>query len=149
MAKIEIRKTNTEKNATELRTDLHAAGVKMASIYIDGNLIGAMGYTTEKDLDAAKLALQSAIDGSKTVGDALDKLSKIAKLDDAGVSNVCEQVKINNTDVIIDYQKAQAVDLDGKTIADLKDMKCDLPVDAVRELLVARATIKICGRCRK
>lgn len=141
---INITKTETKKNTVELLQTISATGTKLTMISINGQTIGCAGYTSETDRKAMEKAIQEAVDGSENTREAVDKLTQIAKLSDAGLvaSYALEQIKVGSTDVIIDYTERNARSLCGKIIADLKDLgDVELPLKAIKTILIDRVKI--------
>ena len=121
---ININKTEAKKNTVELLRAISKNGTKLTMININGQTVGCAGYTSEADRKAMEKAIQEAVDGSETTREAIDKLTQIAKLSDAGLvaNDTLEQIKVGTTDVIIDYAARNARALCGKVVADLKDL---------------------------
>lgn len=141
---INITKTETKKNTVELLRAISANGTKLTMININGQTVGCAGYTSEADRKAMEKAIQEAVDGSETTAEAINKLTQIAKLSDAGLvaSDALEQVKIGSTDIIIDYAARNARALCGKIVADLKDLgDVELPAKAIKAILIDRVKL--------
>lgn len=141
---INVTKTETKKNTVELLRAISANGTKLTIININGQTVGCAGYTSEADRKAMEKAIQEVVDGSETTQEAINKLTQIAKLSDAGLvaSEALEQIKIGTTDVIIDYAARNARALCGKIVADLKDLgEVELPNEAIKTILIDRVKL--------
>lgn len=141
---INITKTETKKNTVELLQTISATGTKLTMISINGQTVGCAGYTSEADRKAMEKAIQEAVDGSESTGEAINKLTQIAKLSDAGLvaTYALEQVKVGTTDIIIDYTERNARTLCGKIVADLKDLgDVELPTKAIKTILIDRVKL--------
>lgn len=141
---INITKTETKKNTVELLQKISATGTKLTMININGQTVGCAGYTSEDDRKAMERAIQEAVDGSDTTQEAVNKLTQIAKLSDAGLvsSYALEQVKVGTTDIIIDYTERNARTLCGKIVADMKDLgDVELPSNAIKTILIDRVKL--------
>jgi len=141
---INITKTETKKNTVELLQKISETGTKFTMISINGQTVGCAGYTSEADREAMEKAIQEAVDGSETTREAVDKLTQIAKLSDAGLVATCalEQIKVGAADIIIDYTERNARSLCGKVVADLKDLgDVELPNEAIKNILIDRVKL--------
>ena len=141
---ININKTEAKKNTVELLRAISKNGTKLTMININGQTVGCAGYTSEADRKAMEKAIQEAVDGSETTREAIDKLTQIAKLSDAGLvaNDTLEQIKVGTTDVIIDYAARNARALCGKVVADLKDLgDVELPHEAIKTILIDRVKL--------
>lgn len=141
---INITKTETKKNTVELLRAISVNGTKLTMININGQTVGCAGYTSEADRKAMEKAIQEAVDGSETTAEAINKLTQIAKLSDAGLvaSDALEQVKVGSTDIIIDYAARNARTLCGKIVVDLKDLgDVELPNEAIKTILIDRVKL--------
>ena len=147
-----IKNTPVKKTTVQLIAETNRDGVTMERISIDGVKIGTMGYTSQKDKEAALRLIQRVVDNSENTGYAL--YSEImntcmtgAALQDEGIeARTSEEVEIDGVPVIINYEAEKAyigVNLELKAIADLEDLDCALPPEAVKALLVERSKTKI------
>ena len=145
----DITKTVTTKKTTvELVAETNRDGVTMEYISIDGVKIGTMGYTSQKDKDAALRLIQRVVDNSENTGYALYNeimtvcMTGAAMYEEGIEAKESEEVEIEGVPVIINYtvQKAYiGVNTELQVVADLEDLDVELPDVAVKALLVERA----------
>ena len=133
-----IERTNTAKNAVEIRSELAAGGITVEYIVINGQKCGVLGTASEKDKEAAIKTLQTALDASDgNLCAAMNKLNIIATMEEHEIKPD-EMVKVRNRDIIISYEAKTAYTVQGKEIANCKDLE-DIPTEAIKALLIARA----------
>lgn len=145
----DIQKTVTPKKTTvELVAETNRDGVTMEYISIDGVKIGTMGYTSQKDKDAALRLIQRVVDNSENTGYALYReimetcMTGAAMMEEGIQAAESEEVEIEGVPIIINYEVQKAyigVNQELKVIADLEDLDAELPDVAVKALLVERA----------
>ena len=129
--------TNTRKNAVEIREELKANGTKIEYIVIDGQKVGVLGSTSEKDRQNAIAAIQKALDASDgNIYEMMQKLETIATIEEKEIEPD-EMIEICGEDVIISYAAKTAYTIDGEEIVDCKDLP-DMPNEAIKAVLVAR-----------
>ncbi len=129
--------TNTRKNAVEIREELRANGTKIEYIVIDGQKVGVLGSTSEKDRQNAIAAIQKALDASDgNIYEMMQKLETIATIEEKEIEPD-EMIEICGEDVIISYAAKTAYTIDGEEIVDCKDLP-DMPNEAIKAVLVAR-----------
>ena len=129
--------TNTRKNAVEIREELKANGTKIEYIVIDGQKVGVLGSTSEKDRQNAIVAIQKALDASDgNIYEMMQKLETIATIEEKEIEPD-EMIEICGEDVIISYAAKTAYTIDGEEIVDCKDLP-DMPNEAIKAVLVAR-----------
>lgn len=133
---IEITRTETKKNVVELRDAINKQGAKVVHIIIDGMTVGVMGYTSEKDKEAALKVLQTAIDSSENTMEALMKINTIANFTDKEV-NPTEEIVVDDVTYYIDYEKKTAYDEVAEEVVDCTDLECDVP-EAIKAILIER-----------
>lgn len=143
-----ITKTVTaHKTTVELIQETNAAGVTLEYLAIDGVKIGTMGYTSQKDKEAAIRFVQRIVDNSQNTGYALYNeimqtcMTGAAMTEEGIEAKDSEEVEIDGVPIIINYEAQKAyigVNNSLEAIADLEDLDCDLPVEAVKALLVER-----------
>ena len=135
---MELNKTKTNKNVVELRQELMANGTTVENVYVDGQKFVCIGYVSERDKAACLKAIQAAVDGSENLWEAAQKLMINANLTDKQITPD-EEVDVNGYPCLIDYDKRIICDHNGDTIADLEDLHCELPDEAIKTLLIERA----------
>lgn len=135
---MEINKTNTNKNIVELRSELNAQGVRMENVYVNGEKFCCVGYVSEKDKQACLKAIQTAIDSSKNMYEAMCKLMVNANLTDNNVEPD-EQIDVDGETVLISYVNKAMYDIYGEEIVNCSDLQCELPREACKEILIGRA----------
>ena len=137
-----ITATNTAKNAVEIRAELAKNGTVIEYIVVDGQKIGILGSTGEKDKQNAIRAIQTALDASD--GDiyaAVAKLATIATIEEKEIVPD-EMIEINGESVIISYASKTAYDINGDRIVDCTDLP-DMPNEAIKAVLEARVVAMI------
>ena len=133
----------TTKNAVEIHSELKANGTKIEYIVIDGHRCGILGSTSEADRTAALKALQDAYVASNgNIMAMMENLSTIATMEENGIEPD-EVVEVCGVDIILSYSKAKAYTMDGAEIANCDGLP-KMPKEAVKEVLVARATVAMC-----
>lgn len=143
-----ITKTVTApKTTVELIQETNAAGVTLEYLAIDGVKIGTMGYTSQKDKEAAIKFVQRIVDNSQNTGYALYNeimqtcMTGAAMTEEGIEAKDSEEIEIDDVPVIINYEAQKAyigINNSLEAIADLEDLDCDLPAEAVKALLVER-----------
>lgn len=137
-----ITTTKVAKNAVEIRSELGANGTKIEYIVIDGQKLGILGTTDEKDKQNAIKAIQTALDASNgDVYEMMQKLSTIATIEEKEIESD-EMVDICGVDVIISYAAKTAYTLDGEEIVNCTELP-DMPNEALKAVLVARAELAL------
>lgn len=148
-----ITKTVTApKTTVELIQETNAAGVTLEYLAIDGVKIGTMGYTSQKDKEAAIKFIQRIVDNSQNTGYALYNeimqtcMTGAAMTEEGIEAKDSEEIEIDDVPVIINYEAQKAyigINNSLEAIADLEDLDCDLPAEAVKALLVERSKTAI------
>jgi hypothetical protein len=137
-----INTTNTTKNAVEIRTELAKNGTTIEYIVVNGQKLGILGSTGEKDKQNAIRAIQTALDASNgDIYEMIRKLSTIATIEEKEI-DPDEMFKINNIEVIISYTSKAMYLINGEEIANCKDLP-DMPKEAIKAVLEARAKIAL------
>ncbi len=132
-----INTTNTAKNAVEIREELKANGTKIEYIVINGQKVGMLGSTGEKDRQNAIAAIQKALDASDgDIYEMMQKLNTIAVIEENDIEPD-EMIEVCGEDIIISYAAKTAYTIDGEEIADCRDLP-DMPNEAIKAVLVAR-----------
>lgn len=141
-----INKTNTTKNAVEIRAELNKNGTTIEYIVIDGKKVGILGSTSEKDKQMALKAIQTALDASNgNIYEMIGKLNTIATITEKGIADD-EMVRVNGIDVIISYSAKTAYTISGEEIADCTDLP-DMPNEAIKAVLMARVETELSKHC--
>ena len=148
-----ITKTVTApKTTVQLIQETNAAGVTLEYLAIDGVKIGTMGYTSQKDKEAAIKFVQRIVDNSQNTGyalynDIMQTCMTGAAMTEEGIeAKDSEEIEIDDVPVIINYEAQKAyigINNSLEAIADLEDLDCDLPAEAVKALLVERSKTAI------
>lgn len=132
-----INSTNHSKNAVEIRAELQANGTTMEYITINGQKVGILGSTSEKDKQNAIKAIQTALDASDgDIYEMMQKLSTIATIEENNIQPD-DMVDVCGVDVIISYAAKTAYTVDGEEIANCADLP-DMPNEAIKAVLIAR-----------
>ena len=138
-----INKTNTEKSVVELRKELNENGVTMENIYVDGQKFCCVGYVSEADKEACLKAIQTAVDGSENLYDAMMKLMANANLTDENIEPD-EEVMIDDVPMVISYRNKAIYDLNGEEFVNCRELECDLPNEACKTILMQKAELAGC-----
>lgn len=137
-----INRTNTTKNAVELRSELQANGTRIEYIVIDGNKVGMLGSVSETDRKAALNALNKAYEAANgDIFEMMQKLSTIAMMEEKEII-ADEMLEIEGIEVIMSYRQGKAYTTDGEEIANCDDV-AGLPVMAIKEVLIARVKAEL------
>lgn len=137
-----INRTNTTKNAVELRSELQANGTRIEYIIIDGNKVGMLGSVSETDRKAALNALNKAYEAANgNIFEMMQKLSTIAMMEEKEII-ADEMLTIEDVEVIMSYRQGKAYTTDGEEIANCDDV-AGLPVMAIKEVLIARVKAEL------
>lgn len=134
---MELNKTNTNKSVIELRKELADNGTKVENVYVDGQLFTTIGYVSERDKDACLKAIQTAVDGSSSLYEAMQKLMTNAKLTDNEVEPD-EEIDVPGGTVFISYANKAIYDHNGEEIVNCQELECDLPPEACKTILMQR-----------
>jgi hypothetical protein len=133
-----VNSTNNTRNAVEIRKELQANGTSIEYIVVNGQKLGGLGSTSEKDRQNAMKAIQTALDSSNgNIYEMMQKLNTIATIEEKEIA-ADEMVEVNGEQVIISYGSKTAYDINGEEIANCKDLP-DMPNEAIKAVLVARA----------
>lgn len=139
-----INKTNTTKNAVELRKALAKNGTTIEPLIVNGVKIGMFGFTSDDDRKKAIEAFQEAIDASD--GDTYKMMTNIgiiAKMSEKGIDgDDDEMVTINGRNVIVSYEAKTAYDTNGEEIANCTDLP-NMPNEAIKAVLMARVEAEL------
>lgn len=137
-----INKTNTNKSVIELRKELGNNGTTMENVYIDGQKFCCLGYTSERDKEAALKAIQTAVDGSENLYEAMQKLMTNANLTDNEV-DPDEEVVVNGRTLFISYANKAIYDCGGNEVVNCKDIECKLPNEACKTILLQKLELEM------
>lgn len=132
-----INKTNTLKNAVEIKKVFDENGVAVEHIVVDGQNIGILGYVDEEDKQRAINAIQTAFDASN--GDVyamMKKLCTIATIKEKEISPD-EAISVNGAEYIVSYEAKTAYDTYGEIVATCNELP-DMPNEAIKAILVER-----------
>ena len=145
-----ITKNTPEKKSTvQLIAETNRDGVTVEFLAIDGVKIGVGGYTSQADKEAAMRFVQRIVDNSDNTGYALYSeimnacMTGAAMTEEGIEAYQSEEIEIDGVPIIINYQTKKAYignsELELEAIADLEDLECALPQEAVKALLVERS----------
>lgn len=132
-----INTKKTPKNIIEIRSELASNGTKLEHIIIDGQKVGIIGTTSEKDKQNAIKAIETALESSNgNIYEAIQKLSTIATIEE---NNICpdEVITVDKREYIISYTNKTAYYMDGNPIAICTDIP-DISKEAIKAVLRAR-----------
>lgn len=104
---------------------------------VNGQKLGILGSTGEKDKQNAIRTIQTALDASN--GDILEmiqKLSTVANIEEHEI-DADEMITVDNTEIIISYNNFAAYTPDGEEIVNCRDIP-PMPREAVKAVLEAR-----------
>lgn len=137
-----ITTTDNAKNAVEIRAELQKNGTTLEYIVVNGQKLGILGATGEKDKQNALKAIQTALDASNgNIYEMMQKLSTIATIEEKEIA-ADEMVEVCGTEVIISYAAKTAYTIDGEEITNCTDLP-DMPNEAIKAVLVARVETAI------
>lgn len=132
-----VNSTNNNKNAVEIRAELQKNGTTIEFIVVNGQKLGILGTTSEKDRENAMKAIQTALDASNgNIYEMMGKLNTIATIEEKEIKSD-EMIKICDENIIISYDAKAAYTIDGDEIANCTDLS-DMPNEAIKAVLVAR-----------
>lgn len=124
----------------QLRDELRADGLKMTYVTFNDEKIGMLGYLNDRDRAAAEKALRKASEGCTSPFEAIMRLNALTAIDDSGIEPD-EEVEVEGVSCYISYKdKTLYRACDCEPVCDLNDLNCDLPKEAVKTLLIERAT---------
>lgn len=132
-----IEKTNTNKGVVELRKELGDNGVAIENVYVDGQKFCCLGYTSQRDKEAALKAIQAAVDGSENLYEAMQKLMVNANLTDNEIEPD-EEIELPYGTAFISYANKAIYDQNGEEVVNCKELECDLPPEACKTILLQR-----------
>lgn len=147
-----IKTVAPKKTTVQLVAETNKDGVTLEYLAIDGVKIGTMGYCNQKDKEAALRFVQRIVDNSDNEGYALyaeimNACMTGAAMTEEGIeAKSSEEVEIDGIPIIINYEVQKAyigIKTDLKALADLEDLDCEMPPEAVKALLVERCKTKI------
>ena len=128
---------NTTKNAVEIRKELKKNGTVIEYIIVDGQKIGILGSTCEKDRQNAINAINAALSASNgNIYEMMEKLSTMATIEEKNI-DPDEMIEVCGEDIIVSYANKTAYTTDGEEIANCRDLP-DIPAEAIKAVLVAR-----------
>lgn len=139
--------TKKPANVVELKQMMGANGCKMDVIYVDGNPFVNVGYVSEADKQACLKAVQTAVDNSENLYEAMMKLSQIAALGHEGI-DPDEQVELETDsgevyDLMISYKDRKAY-VGTTEVANLDNLNLpSVGKDVIKELLMDRAKLNL------
>lgn len=124
----------------QLRDELRADGLKMTYVTFNDEKIGMLGYLNDRDRAAAEKALRKASEGCNNPYEAIMRLNALTAIDDSGI-DPDEEVKVEGVSCYISYKdKTLYRACDCEAVCDLNDLNCELPKEAIKTLLIERAT---------
>jgi hypothetical protein len=133
-----INTTNTAKNAVEIRAELGKNGTKIEYIVVNGQKLGILGSTSERDRENAIKAIQTTLDSSNgNVYEMMQKLSTIATIEENEIA-ADEMIEVCGEQIIISYEQKTAYTTDGEELVNCTDLP-DMPNEAIKAVLIARA----------
>lgn len=136
-----INKNEAKKNIVELRKELAANGTTMENVYVGDKKFCCIGYVSEKDKQACLKAIQIAVDNSDNLYEAMMKLMVNANLTDAEVEPD-EQIDFYGVTMFINYRDKALYSTEGEEYINCRDLDCELPKAACKEILIRRAEDK-------
>ena len=137
-----INTTNTSKNAVEIRKELQSNGTSIEYIVVNGQKLGILGSTSEKDKQNAIKAIQTTLDASNgDIYEMMRKLSTMATITEKEIA-ADEMVEINGEEIIISYEQKTAYTVNGEEIANCTDLP-DMPEEAIKAVLTARVEVAL------
>lgn len=143
---MEITKTKTTKNTVELRSELNSQGVTIENVYVNGKKFTTIGYCSERDKLACLRAIQTAVDGSETLYEAMHKLMTNANLTDNDIEPD-EEVKVGGVSYYVSYKDKTLYDSNGKEVVNCKELTCKLPDEACKTILLQKLELAMHEYC--
>ena len=135
-----INTTNTKKNAVEIRTELAKNGTTIEYIVVNGQKLGVLGSTGEKDKQNAIKAIQTALDASNgNIYEMMQKLSTIATIEEHEIP-ADEMIMVDGVEIIISYANKAGYTTNGEEIANCRELP-DMPNEAIKAVLEARIKV--------
>ena len=135
-----ITTTNTSKNAVEIKAELNKNGTTIEYIVVNGQKLGILGNTGEKDKQNAIKTIQTALDASNgDIYEMMSKLSTIATIEEKEIEPD-EMIDIHGESIIISYASKTAYSIDGEEIANCRDLP-DMPNEAIKAVLEAKVQV--------
>jgi len=124
----------------ELRDEMSRDGLKLTYVMYDDIKIGMLGYLNDKDRAAAEKLLKKIGEGVNGPIELMARLSVLTTLEDSGIAPD-EEVEVNGEQCYISYtDRSLYRAADCTKICDLHDLKCELPNEAIKTLLLERAS---------
>jgi len=143
-----ITRTNNHKSTVEIISEVNDMGVKLEYLAIDGVKIGTMGYTSPRDKELAIKFVQKIVDNSDKTGYALYNeimqtcMTGAAMTEEGIDAKESAEDVVDGVPVIINYRNCKiymGLNDSLKELANLDDLNCALPKEAVQTLLKERA----------
>ena len=135
-----INTTNNTKNAVEIRTELAKNGTIIEYIVVNGQKLGILGSTGEKDKQNAIRAIQTALDASNgNIYEMMQKLSTVATIEENEI-DADEMITIDGVQYIVSYNNAAAYTTDGEEIVNCRDIP-PMPREGIKAVLEARINV--------
>ena len=124
----------------QLRDELSSDGLKMTYVTFNDTKIGLLGYLNDRDRAAAEKALRKASEGCDSPYEVIMRLNELTAIYDSGI-DPDEEVEVEGVSCYISYKnKTLYRACDCEPVCDLNDLNCDLPKEAIKTLLIERAT---------
>jgi hypothetical protein len=132
---IETIKIN--KGILEIRKEHNAQGATIEWAYWNGQKFTILGYVSEEDRIASIKALTTVLENSDNMWEAAYKLMTEASLNEAKVE-ADEEIEVCSEPIFINRKKKEAYLSDGSVVADCKDIPGNLPIEAVKAILIPK-----------
>lgn len=139
----EITKTR-KKNVVEIYKDLDT---KIEYLKINGITVGVAGFTSEEDRARGMKAVQEVVDSIESTdpyviaSEVMNRMKTLAAITENNI-DPDEQIKVEDTDIIVSYKAKAAYYMDGSEAANCTDLP-DMPAEAIKAVLTERVKTKI------
>lgn len=144
---------STRKTIIDNINEIVNFGVNSEMVKIDNIPLGIVSYNNSEDRQAAIDAINIVLKNSRNSGmqlamEVMDVFMTQAAMKEANANPaVSEEVEIDGIPVILEYAQRKAYiggsEFSMEEIANIDDMACELPYEAIKTILIERATKKL------
>lgn len=144
---------STHKTIIDNINEIVNFGVNSEMVKIDNIPIGIVSYVNSEDRRAAIGAINIILKNSKNSGlslamEVMDVFMTQAAMKEANANSaMSEEIEIGGISVILEYIQRKAYiggsEISMEEIANIDDMTCELPHEAIKSILIERATKKL------
>ena len=124
----------------QLYKEMKTMGVNLGFITFDDTKVGVRGWGAGDDNGTSERVLRMLAEGCDNPYDMMSRMQLLTALFDSGIEPD-EEVEVEGVSCYISYKdKTLYRACDCKAVCDLNDLNCDLPKEAIKTLLIERAT---------